>query len=517
MLRITVALALMAVAQSAHAQTWADFEGAFPIFPCQDGWMGCLVDGGAVTPDLREDASGIPVAADLRIGWFDLDATENFSPFKGLSEYTGEEPGAAVADLDDGGGEMIEDDPIDEIPEIPEDFVPSEENVAAQEAAEEADAAQAAAAAETRAAEEEAERQRQAADAAAAEKAEQDRKQREAEEAAKNAANEADRQRLQAEAAAAAKAAAEAETARKAAEAEAQRQEAERQAKVRAEEEARKKAEEQRLAAEAAAAAEAERLAQAKAEAEAERQRLQAEKAAADAAAAEAAAADAAANDAVADAADPDAGGGGVRPPAPANCDLGGLVKLEPAAMLGKMSDGQTAACETTLAAASKMTDKGKVSRLLMVNAFSKGDKATWEQLVKRHLDEIDQSDPDLCYKYALHLSRKGVGRSSGVIRWADVALENRTVWTGDTYTSRVYSLYKLRAAASQKLWGSSEQKHTESPSEDTKGKVDKYRAMTKVMAREWYEYAKVAGKDTTKALQLCMSAAGTKDYCEAG
>ena len=40
---------------------------------------------------------------------------------------------------------------------------------------------------------------------------------------------------------------------------------------------------------------------------------------------------------------------------------------------------------------------------------------------------------------------------------------------------------------------------------------------MTKVYSREWYEYAKVAGKDVTKALQLCTSAAGTKDYCEAG
>ena len=184
--------------------------------------------------------------------------------------------------------------------------------------------------------------------------------------------------------------------------------------------------------------------------------------------------------------------------------------------MLGKLADAQIASCEETLASATKMTDKGKVSRVLMVNAFSKGDKATWEQLVKRHLDEIDQSDPDLCYKYALHLSKKGAGRASGVIRWADVALENRTLWTGDTYTSRVYSLYKLRAIAAQALWQSAEKSLADDPSEEVVDKVEKFRAMTKVMAREWFEYAKVAGKDTTKALQLCMSAAGTKDYCEA-
>jgi chemotaxis protein histidine kinase CheA len=492
MLKLTAALALLLGAQTANAQTWTDFEGAFPLFPCQDGWAACLVDGDALNPDLQDEPSGLPSVADLRIGWFDLDATSAFSPFTGLSEYTGELEGAAVADA--GGAEdAIEADAV------PDDYVPSEESVAAQEAADEAAAAEATAAAETRAAEEAAAEQREAAAAAAAEMAAQERKQREAEAAAAAAASDSERVRLEAEAAAAAAAAAEAEAARKAAEAEAVRKEEERQAKLKAEEAARQKAEAQRVAAAAAAAAEAERLAAAKA-AEEERKKKEAEAAAA---------ASAATADANVD--------GGDAPVVAADCDLGNLVKLEPSAMLGKMSKAQTVACEETLASASKMTDKGKISRLLMVNAFSKNDKVTWEALVKRHLDEIDQSDPDLCYKYALHLSRKGVGRASGVIRWSDVALENRTVWTGDTYTSRVYSLYKLRAAASQKLWGNAENKHKEGPTDETKAKVDKYRAMTKVMAREWYEYAKVAEKDTTKALQLCMSAAGTKDYCEAG
>ncbi len=39
----------------AWAQGWADFASAFPMFPCQDGWMACRVDGAAVTPDLQKD------------------------------------------------------------------------------------------------------------------------------------------------------------------------------------------------------------------------------------------------------------------------------------------------------------------------------------------------------------------------------------------------------------------------------------------------------------------------------
>ena len=103
------------------------------------------------------------------------------------------------------------------------------------------------------------------------------------------------------------------------------------------------------------------------------------------------------------------------------------------------------------------------------------------------------------------------------MIRWSDVALENRTVWTGATYTSRVYSLYKFRTIASQKLWKSAEDELSSIPTQDAREKAEHWRDQTKVYAREWYEYAKLAGKDTTTALQVCMSAAGTREYCEAG
>jgi len=136
---------------------------------------------------------------------------------------------------------------------------------------------------------------------------------------------------------------------------------------------------------------------------------------------------------------------------------------------------------------------------------------------VKRHLEEIDQSDPDLCYKYALFLSKKGAGRAWGVIKWADVSLENRTAWVGETYKSRVYNLYKLRASAGQDLWKSAEEKHAAAPTDETQSAVEEARGRTKTYSREWYEYAKASGKDTTKALQLCISAAGTAAFCEGG
>jgi hypothetical protein len=212
--------------------------------------------------------------------------------------------------------------------------------------------------------------------------------------------------------------------------------------------------------------------------------------------------------------------GGGTEPPPEGGGGGGGdgtcdLLGLEPAATLGKLSGDQIQSCESALSSAAKMTDKKKYSVLLQNNAWSKGDKADWERLVKRHLEEIDESDPDMAFRYALHLGKLGPGRATGAIKYADVALENRSVWTGDTYTSRVYSLYKVKVVAAQSLWKAAEEAHTAAPTDETRKKADDRRNTTKVFAREWYEYAKSIGRDTSDALQVCTSAAGTADYCQ--
>ncbi len=200
-------------------------------------------------------------------------------------------------------------------------------------------------------------------------------------------------------------------------------------------------------------------------------------------------------------------------PSGPVSCD--NLVMLEPMAMMGKLSPEQIACLDGALSAADKQTDKDKLSRVLMANSWAAGDHRSWETQVKRHLEEIDQSDPDLCYKYALFLSKKGAGRAWGVIKWSDVALENRTRWVGETYKSRVFNLYKFRASAAQDLWKAAEEKHASAPTDATRKEVEDARGRTKTFAREWYEYAKEAEKDTTSALQLCISAAGTAEFCE--
>lgn len=197
-----------------------------------------------------------------------------------------------------------------------------------------------------------------------------------------------------------------------------------------------------------------------------------------------------------------------------ATAECGDLRKLEPSAMMGRLSDGEVRCLDDTLKSAERQTFKDKISRVLMADAWAKGDKHRWESLVRRHLNEVDRSDPNLCYKFALFLSKASGEAADEAMKWIDVALENRTHWKGELHTRRVNSLRKLKAYAAQKKWQWLETENSKAPSEEGRASAALGRNEAKTYAREWLEYAKEAGKDYTQALQLCISAAGTEGFC---
>ncbi|MFT5586437.1 MAG: hypothetical protein ACI9VR_004036 [Cognaticolwellia sp.] len=205
--------------------------------------------------------------------------------------------------------------------------------------------------------------------------------------------------------------------------------------------------------------------------------------------------------------------------PEPPKVDLGcdNLVTLEPSALMGKLNDGQKSCLEDNIRNTSTITQKDKISRVLLINAEASGSKKEWERLAKRHLEDIDRSDPNLCFKYAQHLSRGGVGRAWGVIKWADYALENKSQWSGTTYKTRVYALYQLKSEAAMKLWEDANQKLVDAGADrdEWASKEEKYRGMTKDYSREWLDYARASSQDTKKPMSLCVSAAGSKKFCQ--
>jgi hypothetical protein len=195
--------------------------------------------------------------------------------------------------------------------------------------------------------------------------------------------------------------------------------------------------------------------------------------------------------------------------------DCSKLVRLEPAALLGKLTDDQIRCLDANLREAKRQTQKNKISRLLMADAWARGDKHRWEAVVERHLLEIDRSDPDLCYRYAVHLSKKGPERTDLTMRWADVALDNKSKWSGGQHVSRVYNLHKVKTKSAMDKWSWLENEYLAEPSLELSEELEETRNMAKTLAREWLEYARQSGRDQTLALQMCVSSAGSVAFCE--
>lgn len=204
-------------------------------------------------------------------------------------------------------------------------------------------------------------------------------------------------------------------------------------------------------------------------------------------------------------------------PPPPvsttAACD--DLVKLEPLAIIGTLTPDHAMCLETKITLSTKQTERDKVSRVLMANADGKGDADEWMRLASRHLEDIDRSDPDICFRYALTLSRTGtLEDGEEVMHWIDYALENKQVWEGPTYMARVYNLQRLRAETATRLWIDAEADYQDERSDETSALAEEFRGRAKNTAREWLDYARASSQSVDRAYSLCQAAAGSPNFC---
>ena len=199
-----------------------------------------------------------------------------------------------------------------------------------------------------------------------------------------------------------------------------------------------------------------------------------------------------------------------------AACD--DLLALEGPAMLGQLSDGQMACLDGRVATERLQTTKSKISLLMLVHAEASGDRQSWQRLMARHLEDIDRSDPDLCFAYALFLHRTGdLELGEEVVRWASVALENKQTWQGEAFTKKVSGLLRLQAEASHRLWLAAEKAYRIEANGENEAMTETFRGWAKDYSREWLDYTRAAGAPSDKALELCRSAAGTNAFCAEG
>jgi hypothetical protein len=195
--------------------------------------------------------------------------------------------------------------------------------------------------------------------------------------------------------------------------------------------------------------------------------------------------------------------------------DCGDLKSLEPAAMVGGLTDDDVRCLEEAYSDAEKPTVKDKLSLMLMHDAKAKGNNDRWEHYANRHLMSVGTANPDICYLYAKHQYKKGIRFSSDAIKYAKAGLENSAQWKGgNEFVSRVYNLHKIIAFSSYNRW--EDLNHTfESTNDDTlRPQVEGLRNKAKTASKEWLEFARSANRDMTAAMSLCEMATGSAEYC---
>lgn len=369
---------------------WADFAGMFPLYPCQDGWLGCVSEDGELrSPQLQWDEQGRPLPSDMRVDW-DGNPTQTFSPFVGISDFSDAEEIEAVNEPSS--------EPIEEPAAVEEE----PENVVSSANVEDAETVVAV-------------RQEVVESRPVAQKNEASAKGGNDRGPAKQAQTARERQ----------------------------------QAKPPVEAVAVNEVPEKKIR---------------------------------------------------------------EAPVEDVGCD--DLKGLEMAAMVGGFSNGQIRCLNDKLARSSKQTEKIVISKLLMNDVYSKGDHSKFMQLLSSHLQNIDKSDPELVYKYVAQLQKKGTSRAKGVVRWAGVALENKTRWSGATYKKRVNKLLTWKTVARSQLFKKAADETIAKGTPEAAAQEESAKNSFKTAAREWYEYTKHANLDGSRALQACIAAAGFESYC---
>ena len=196
------------------------------------------------------------------------------------------------------------------------------------------------------------------------------------------------------------------------------------------------------------------------------------------------------------------------------SCD--DLVALEVQAVMGELEPSTVACLEKTISSGESMVDRSKCSRLLIVNAHAGNDQVAWERLTRRHLDEIELSDPDICLAYARQMSMKAdVNSKFTAIKYAGLGLESKGELKGDAYVKHVTSLHHIRASAAVDLWKQYEEVYEKERTPTAEEAAERLRSKAKEYSREWLDYAIVAGGDVDSAKAICRSAAGTATYCD--
>jgi len=190
---------------------------------------------------------------------------------------------------------------------------------------------------------------------------------------------------------------------------------------------------------------------------------------------------------------------------------ISNLRFLEAKALTGGLDAGTVECLEMAYSKAHSQTDRSKVSRVLLANAYV-SNTDTWAGLVRRHLDEVEQSDPDISYLYANYLMNQPKRDYNAVVRYADMAYERRADnWEGDVFTVRTHHLLRMRAVARLYGWQEVTEAAAAAQTSAETDSMEQLRLKAHAAAREWLDFDRASDLPVAEAGHICVTTGSEK------
>ena len=121
-------------------------------------------------------------------------------------------------------------------------------------------------------------------------------------------------------------------------------------------------------------------------------------------------------------------------------------------------------------------------------------DFTYWENQLRRHLQNIDRSDPDMTLAFSVFLRKKGAEYYEEALSWTDYTMETRQSWSsGNQFVQKSNNLYRLRAELALELWSLAEDRYTQDRTNESDQLSREARGLAKDLSREWLDYARQA------------------------
>ncbi len=192
------------------------------------------------------------------------------------------------------------------------------------------------------------------------------------------------------------------------------------------------------------------------------------------------------------------------------------LPALEPDAMMGELSPEVIACLEAQLRLERLQSKRSHLSTLLINNDLNKKNWDSWEIRVRNHLKNIDRSQPDMTFSFAIFLHNKGSEYFKEALYWTDYTFETRNQWPeGQDYMTKSNKLYQLRAQLALEIWMQAEKAYTKERTAELDQITQEARGLAKDLSREWLDYARQAELPTNDAFNMCLSASPDPEFCK--